>query len=617
MSPNLFILLLSVLIAQASAVSIWPHPASIHVGNTARTLANPSDIKLTVQGNKRLPDDVVQAFHRTMDNIAKYSVDAEYFSSRSQEGGKGDQLGEIVVRVENKSRKHKRSIVPQYYHHEQRGHHPEHEHLQARASQVALHDGSQHTEGVKPELKGIAAEIQRPVTELDESYSLSIQEQGPAVITSSSSLGILRALTTFEQLVFSSSEGKYEIHDTPIKIEDSAAYPYRGLLIDTARNYYTVQSLKRQFDAMSLLKFNQFHWHIVDSQSFPLKLDGELSVLSERGAYSPPEVYDAKAIQEIVSYAGERGINVNVEIDMPGHTLEGIFQYDKDLLECPDRHPWQIYGNEPPTGQLKIGSSKVDEYIKKLLTATLKLLPGPYFSTGNDEVNLKCYNVDKDDSKAKSTFDSQRLKPFVQKAHDLIRSKDKKPMVWEEALIDFPETGKTLSKGTIVQAWTTPDNVAKILSSSDQVLLLHSPTPYFYLDCGRGEWLTNTTGQSYCDYVPFGKMYSFDPTNGTTTENVKRVVGGEACLWSEQSDSSTVDNLIWPRSAATSEIFWTGKNKEYNGRTSKLDLIEATKRLYVVRERLIKKGIQATPVQPQWCIKHPDSCILDQVPDDQ
>ena len=48
---------------------------------------------------------------------------------------------------------------------------------------------------------------------------------------------------------------------------------------------------------------NQFHWHVVDSQSFPLQIPGFMD-LSAKGAYSPSSVYTPKDVKDIVSYAG-------------------------------------------------------------------------------------------------------------------------------------------------------------------------------------------------------------------------------------------------------------------------------------------------------------------------
>lgn len=49
-------------------------------------------------------------------------------------------------------------------------------------------------------------------------------------------------------------------------------------------------------------QINTFHWHITDSQSFPLEV-AQYPELVINGAYSPQEVYTASDVQYIVQYA--------------------------------------------------------------------------------------------------------------------------------------------------------------------------------------------------------------------------------------------------------------------------------------------------------------------------
>ena len=94
-------------------------------------------------------------------------------------------------------------------------------------------------------------------------------------------------------------------------------FSHRGFLMDTSRHFETLASLKRIIDALSYAKFNTFHWHIVDSQSFPY--ESYVYPKLWNGAYTVYERYSQNDVKEIVQYAYERGIRVIVEFDMPGH----------------------------------------------------------------------------------------------------------------------------------------------------------------------------------------------------------------------------------------------------------------------------------------------------------
>ena len=49
--------------------------------------------------------------------------------------------------------------------------------------------------------------------------------------------------------------------------------------------------IKTLIDSLSYSKLNVFHWHLTDTQSFPLYLDS-LPMFAEYGAYSPEMTYN-------------------------------------------------------------------------------------------------------------------------------------------------------------------------------------------------------------------------------------------------------------------------------------------------------------------------------------
>lgn len=75
----------------------------------------------------------------------------------------------------------------------------------------------------------------------------------------------------------------------PIWVKDQPEFPYRGLMIDTARHFLPIKLILETVDALMYNKMNVLHWHITDEDSFPLKLDKHPE-LAQHGAFSPSEV---------------------------------------------------------------------------------------------------------------------------------------------------------------------------------------------------------------------------------------------------------------------------------------------------------------------------------------
>ena len=109
----------------------------------------------------------------------------------------------------------------------------------------------------------------------DESYTLSIEGTPPAATLRAHTVyGALHGLETFSQLVSRGSglRGKCSavINASRLAISDAPRFRWRGLMLDSARHYLPVEAITAMLDAMSFNKLNVLHWHISDSQSFPL-----------------------------------------------------------------------------------------------------------------------------------------------------------------------------------------------------------------------------------------------------------------------------------------------------------------------------------------------------------
>ncbi|KZO96763.1 glycoside hydrolase family 20 protein [Calocera viscosa TUFC12733] len=470
------------------------------------------------------------------------------------------------------------------------------------------------------EIKSIMAEATCELEYRDESYTLSVPADGTAaMIQANTTLGLFRGLTTFSQLWYSTGgvastfpyysffPGASMIYtiQAPVSVMDTPAYPYRGLLLDTSRNFFPVADIYRTLDAMSDVKINMFHWHITDSQSFPLTV-AALPELSQYGAYSAAQTYSLQDVQDIINYAGGRGVDVMMEIDTPGHTAS-IYESHPEYVACWNFEPWSTYANEPPSGQLRFAVPEVLNFTQQMFASVLSTLPGTLFSTGGDELNINCYVNDTLTQEALSASGqnlSEALSTYVLGTHDTVRASGKTPAVWEEMLL---VQNISLGSDTIILVWISSDDALAVADKGYK--MVHGPSDYFYLDCGAGEWLGNDTdGNSWCDpFKTWQKAYSFDPLQNLTESQYNLVMGGQQLLWTEQSGSENVDPIVWPRAAASAEVFWTGANgPDGLPRNSS----EALARLHDVRYRMVARGINAINLQPEWCALRPGECNL-------
>ncbi|KAF2850237.1 glycoside hydrolase family 20 protein [Plenodomus tracheiphilus IPT5] len=444
-----------------------------------------------------------------------------------------------------------------------------------------------------------------PAGSADESYSLTLSTDGHASISANSSIGIARGLTTFTQLFYlhSSLSATYTPL-APLSIADTPKFPHRGINLDVSRNFFPVQDVLRQISTCAYNKMNRFHLHITDSQSWPLEIPS-MPELSAKGAYRPDLVYTVDDLASIQRHGALQGVQVIVEIDMPGHTSVLHYSHPELIAAWNIQPDWSTYAAEPPSGTLKLNSSAVDAFLEKLLDDLLpRVYPySSYFHTGGDEVNKKAYELDDTVGSSDVAVLQPLMQKFVDRNHEQVRKRGLTPVVWEEMLLDW---NLTLGSDVIVQSWQSDEAVAQIVERGHKVLV--GNYNYWYLDCGKGEWLNfapSTAGDAwpYNDYcAPFHNwrlIYSYDPLSGIPEENQHLVLGGEAHLWTEQSDPTNLDRMLWPRGSAAAEILWSGAKDPQNG--GNRSQIEASGRLSEMRERLVGLGVGAESIQMPFC----------------
>jgi hexosaminidase len=377
-------------------------------------------------------------------------------------------------------------------------------------------------------------------------------------------------------------------------------------MLDTARHFFPVHDIKRTLDAMSWVKLNMFHWHASDSQSFPISTV-EYPEVAEKGAHSLDQIYSPQDIQDVVSYAAARGIDVLMEIDVPGHAA-AIAESHPEHIACAHATPWNDYGAEPPAGQIRIASAESVKFTMSLLASIAKRLPSKFFSTGGDEVNMDCYGIDlqtQTDLEASGRTLEQALEGFTRETHSTLASLGKTAVVWEEMAL---EHDVELRNDTVVIVWTSSKKATAVAAKN--LRIVHAPSDYFYLDCGAGGWVGNDPFRSgTCEpFKSWQRAYTFDPLVNLTEAQQFLVLGGQQQMWTEQTSAENLDSIAWPRAAVAAEVFWTGAMLPDG---SPRNVTEALPRLHDIRYRMVQRGVRAIPLQPEWCALRPNACDAD------
>nr|GMD39203.1 beta-hexosaminidase 2 [Ipomoea batatas] len=461
---------------------------------------------------------------------------------------------------------------------------------------------------------------------VNESYTLSIPhgDGGSAYLSAQTAWGAMRGLETFSQLVYGGGGGEEPRVAAGLRISDAPIFPYRGVLLDTSRNFYGVEDLLRLIRAISMNKMNVLHWHISDSHSFPLVLPSEPE-LARRGAYAEEMTYSPEDVKKVVEFGMQYGVRVVPEIDMPGHTGSWAEAYP-EIITCANMF-WVPPGTsaplaaEPGTGQLNPLNQTTYKVVKNVIHDTIAMFPDSFFHAGADEINSNCWNTDPSIQNFVSNNGtlSQLLETFINSTLPYIVSLNRTVVYWEDVLLSPSiSVGSSLlpRENVVLQTWNNgPSNTKRLVEAGYRVIV--SSADYYYLDCGHGSFLGNDSqydqppgtdqgnGGSWCGpFKTWQLIYNYDITYGLTDEEAKLVLGGEVALWSEQADGTVLDARVWPRTSAMAEALWSGNRDE----TGKKRYAEATDRLNEWRYRMVGRGIGAEPIQPLWCAKNPGMC---------
>lgn len=365
-----------------------------------------------------------------------------------------------------------------------------------------------------------------PYFKTDESYDLKVDEH-MIVLSSENEYGALHGLETMRQLLID-FDGKLP----KLTIKDYPRFPWRGLLIDVARQWISPETLKKQIELMGKLKFNVLHLHLSDDQAFRVesKLFPKLHKNNNDKKY-----YSQEVMQELVAFALERGIRTIPEFDVPGHVSAITSAYPELATVKELSKPSENFG--PHDAALNPIKKETYIFLEKLFSEMSTLFPDDYFHVGGDEVSGKHWLNDPEiqkfmqDHKIKDLVELQFS--FTKRIEAIVSKMKKKMLAWDEVL----KEGKAVNAA--IQIWRGPKFANMGLAMNNPIIVSYG----LYLDL---QLSTET-------------HYKADPAQDLHLNNPDLLWGGEACLWSERVTDETATMRIWPRAMAVAERLWSSK----------------------------------------------------------
>jgi len=369
-------------------------------------------------------------------------------------------------------------------------------------------------------------------------YELEVQES-TITITASSAEGVFYGIQSFRQLlpvqVEKAGELKFPVLIPTGTIRDWPQYEYRGMMLDVARHFFDVPTVKRVIDYLAHYKMNTLHLHLSDDQGWRIEIEswpnltthgGSTAVGGGEGGFFTKADY-----REIVEYAQEQYITIVPEIDMPGHTNAALSSYPE--LNCDGKAPELYTGTRVGFSTLCTDKEITYEFVDDVVREIAEMTPGPWFHIGGDE----SHSTEQDD-----------YEYFMNRAREIVKSHGKQIIGWDElAHADLDETD-------VVQFWSKEENA--LLGVQKGAKLLMSPSKHAYIDMKYDE--NSRLGLDWAGPSEVDDAYNWDPV--TLVDGIEKVdvIGVEAPLWAETIETlDDIEYLMFPRIAGIAEIGWT------------------------------------------------------------
>ncbi len=404
----------------------------------------------------------------------------------------------------------------------------------------------------------------------DEAYSLNVDADRVS-ISAAGRRGFVHGMQTLRQLLppqimASDMQAGVDWTIPGFHLSDAPEFGWRGIHLDVGRHIYPVAFIKKFIDLLAFYKLNTFHWHLTEDQGWRIEIK-KYPRLTEVGAWRAETViagtwdqydgvpyggfYTQDEVREVVAYAGERGIRVMPEIEMPGHAVAALTAYPE--LGCVGegysvRTTWGIAEDI-----FCAGNDAVFDFLEDVLSEVLELFPSAYIHIGADEApKARWENCPACQAriKAEGLADEHELQSwFIRRMESWLNQRGRKLVGWDEIL----EGG--LSPSATVMSWRGSDGGIAAANAGNDVIM--TPNTYCYLDYYQSED-TDSEPPAIPAILPLRQVWDYVVVPEQIAEDKRHhIIGGQGNVWTEyMPDSDHVEYMMFPRAIAIADVLW-------------------------------------------------------------
>ena len=347
------------------------------------------------------------------------------------------------------------------------------------------------------------------------------------------------------------------------RIADAPRFAWRGAHLDVARNFRSPAEVARMIDVLAWHRMSHLHWHLTDDEGWRLESRAfpaltEVGAVRGRGRPLPPQFadgpggqagfYAVEEVRALVAHGAALGVTLVPEIDTPGHATAMLLGVP-DLAD-PDEPPASyrsIQGHA--NNALNPGVERTYEVLEAILGEVADLFPSPVLHLGGDEVPEGAWAASpaaRRLARREGIAGAAALQAaFTRRVQAIVGGLGRRMGAWDEA-------ADGVGPGAVLFAWRTAGRAGELVAAGHDVVA--TPGQAYYLDMvDREGW--DAAGTSWAGPVTPEATYRFEPGD---PEGAGRLLGLQACLWSEHLDSvARLDAMAFPRLSAVAEAAWT------------------------------------------------------------